>query len=151
MKSDLINLLDHQWTCDKKIDHSIWQNIYNNFPEFRYQGTGYRAVIICDPKKCSYDHNKNLYPGKAWTSDMEGLKNFLYNTYLDDEDYDKSDKVIVIEGKVYGVDLVKIITYLKTQKGYSVPMAAINEKEVVSLSCKVLKESNFILSDLMPH
>lgn len=93
----------------KNISEEFYK-VLGSFQEFVYSGECFRAVITIR-EAYNFNYNFNLY--KSWSKSKDGVKRFIDNEIIDGR-YKDGDLVYLLTGNVIGIDINKIILFLKT-------------------------------------
>lgn len=127
----LMAFINDHWEDHHSVTKEIYEFIYQQFPQFRYEGEGFRAVLNCNE---TYNPNLNLEPFTCWSQSQVGIIHFL-NHEIQDQAFVEGDECYILTGKVKGINIPKIAQYL-----YSINLLNINqlnlflkEEEVLNL------------------
>lgn len=122
---------DH-WDDHHSVEKDIYKFIFTQFPQFRYEGEGFRGVINSVK---SYNPHFNLIPFTCWSKSQVGVIQFL-NHEIIDQAFLEGDDCFIIESKVKGIDVSKIALYLHSQKLINLQQLNLflKEEEIVNLT-----------------
>lgn len=87
------------------------QEILKQYPQFRYEGSAYRSVVLGANEKFIRKPDKFLYASFAKT--LSGIHSFLMNYYK--EGAIDVNRVVIVEAMVEGLDLALVINYLEEE------------------------------------
>lgn len=104
----LINFLVSRYYLQES--KSFIQKILNQFPEFKYEGTAYRAIVLGPGEKLSL--NKKYFLNASWAKGFDGIMSFLDNCH---QELDEVTEVVMVESEIEGLDLSRVISYLQGQ------------------------------------
>lgn len=145
-KPELVRILAMHWETQEEIEPAVWNEVYEKFPEFRFEGKAFRAVV----DKTKFDRERNLQPYKSWSRDMEGISEFLNHAYSEDATLGSGSPVVLYEAEVKGIDVFKIVRALISLGLASISLKAfLLEKEIISLGSKFEKESTKRLGEMI--
>lgn len=85
--------------------------ILTEFPQFRYQGPAYRAVVLGVDEKFIKKVDRFIFTSFAKT--FKGVHSFLMNYHQ--EGAVDVNQVVLVEAKITGLDLGLVINYLENQ------------------------------------
>ena len=125
---------------------SFMKHILKLYPEFSFKNYAYRAIIIRPDERLSY--HRQFFEYNSWSHNFSGILAFLDNCH---EEMNEDFKVHIFESHIEGLDLTKIIDYLRDQ---GIPLAEeiiqiYKEREVICLTYQELNpvNNNFLYED----
>jgi hypothetical protein len=132
---------------------SFLQKILIQYPQFRYHGPAYRAVILGVDEKFIKNSQRFLYT--SFAKSFSGINAFLMNYYK--EGSVDVNRVVLVEGIIEGLDLSLVINYLESEGLVldEVIYQLKREEEVITTEVSYLKKLNndyfwntYVLSEL---
>lgn len=107
----LLNFLESRYYRENSA--SFIDQIIQAHPEFYYEGTAYRAVILCPGEKFSL--NPKFFKNASWAKSFDGIRHFLEN-YRQEGD-ETVQEIVLVESWITGLDLEAIISHLQENYG----------------------------------
>ncbi len=135
---EIIEFLKLRYYFDE--DSSLITKILQKYPECRYSGEAYRAVILQNGEKLQ--KKMEYFIHTSWSPSVDGVLQFLHTSQ--DEIADRIDEVYLFEARIEGLDLKKLINCL-SETFYKLPdelYMISKENEVLSLTVTDLNQLN---------
>jgi hypothetical protein len=118
-------LSDHLWQRN-----SLDYDFLKSFPEFTYQGIGYRVLFLDQYG----EPDRREYPSFAKTKN--GVKEYIYNAQNYDKDFVLNKKPYIFKSQIEGFDIHLALLYFKKNGGLTenTIKSFIDEEEVIAYS-----------------
>lgn len=134
----LMAFINDHWEAHYYVDHEVYKYVYLHFPEFRYEGIGFRAVIN---NELDYSPNRNLLPFTCWTKTQLGMIHFI-NHEIEDQAFFDGDECFTLTGDIKGIDIYKIAKYLFSKNILNEKQLSMFEKEDEVVNLIQIKSAN---------
>lgn len=148
--AELVGFLNSRYYLQES--KSFTNKILKSYPEFTFEGMAYRCVVLRDGEKLSYQSKYFIH--NSWSLSVDGILSFLDNCHREIDDI---QDVYLFESYIKGLDLNKVINFLKAQGirlseeilqiSKEEEILCLDYEELVSLDKQVLYEDK--VSDLM--
>lgn len=123
-------LSDHLW-----MRNSLDYDFLKTFPEFLYQGTGYRVLFT----ESSFELKS--FTNQSFAKTLEGAREFIDNTENYDKDVALGRDIFIYECSIEGFDVNKALAFMKSNAGLTEQTIKcfIDEEEVIAFSYSIIK------------
>ena len=149
LTDELLNaFLNDHWEDHRSINARVYAAIAKE-GKFIYSGQVFRGVISTEE---AFNLDFNFQVNKGWSKTEQGVINFISHEVKDQAYESMSDLVYIIEGEIEGIDISKIISYLKergTLESTSQKLFDKEEEVILTSPIQATKLSSYSLKEFI--